>query len=761
MIISVINHTQLPRQEIQNVIRAVNRQLQEDFRRYWHKDVQLRLEGWTGEAPSPKIPFDMRGDAVLYLWDEDDVEDALGYHSVNNSGVPFGFVFTELSKLLNEPWSVTLSHEALEMAMDAEVNLLTAGPHPDPDEGERIVYHWYELCDAVQADIYTIDGIEVSNFVLPLYFTVDDEHANHNDFLGTGIASFNLNPGGYVGFFDPETSSHETYHNLRDEIAANRMKDTAKFGAAKRLERHRYPRRRESANDLARITCNTIVFEVSHSPRSASERLALAKKLAKNALGDAWEVKVYPHDRYEFDAIHTGRRSLCLADAWEHAHEIASDPDVVYAEPSFVFPIKGETDVTHADRRTTIRRSSVDSSSHKRGTEQKMWSVQRCAVPAAWQLLESQQKLPGEGVRIGHPDSGYLVHAEVDSCRVLDSEDWDFVEGDADARTNSLQDGSHGLATASVIMSGKQGEICGPALHSEILPLRVTKPGTLRPTPVLLHAGMHRLRDAIDYAVEKDCHVISISLGGPPHAAVHKAIRRATSEGVIVLAAAGNQVGFVVWPARYPETIAVAGCDVDGKPWEGSSRGQSVDITAPAESVWRATLSRDGEPIVERSSGTSYAVAITAGVTALWLGAHATQLKHEYSKQEIPSIFRRLLLATATPSPSLPTDKFGAGIVNANDLLKAPLQSAGRSDFASSVIRRALQHHALEEKLGIRTDDLTDGFVAELACAEALGAFAAERRKARDQRGRTSSGEAVRYRGLSPQLRRALSAAGG
>ncbi|MDE0220544.1 MAG: hypothetical protein OXJ90_14860 [Spirochaetaceae bacterium] len=49
--ISVINATMLCRQEVQDKIRAVNRQLQDDFRRYWHADVHLRLEGWTGEAP--------------------------------------------------------------------------------------------------------------------------------------------------------------------------------------------------------------------------------------------------------------------------------------------------------------------------------------------------------------------------------------------------------------------------------------------------------------------------------------------------------------------------------------------------------------------------------------------------------------------------------------------------------------------------------------------------------------------------------------
>jgi hypothetical protein len=109
----------------------------------------------------------------LYLWDEVDVDDALGYHELNFRGVPYGFVFRKLSERLKENWTVTFSHEALEMIGDPEVNLLVAGPHPE--NAKKEVFHWYEMCDAVQAETYIIDGIEVSNFVLPLYFTNNDE----------------------------------------------------------------------------------------------------------------------------------------------------------------------------------------------------------------------------------------------------------------------------------------------------------------------------------------------------------------------------------------------------------------------------------------------------------------------------------------------------------------------------------------------------------------------------------------------------------
>jgi hypothetical protein len=132
MIISVINHTngKISDAELLVVIRAVNRQITQDFEPYWSLGATLRLEGRSEKAPSKLEMLDLRGDAILYLWDKTDVDDALGYHDQNARGIPYGFVFTELSEKLGEPWSVTLSHEALELIADPEVNLLVMGPHP-------------------------------------------------------------------------------------------------------------------------------------------------------------------------------------------------------------------------------------------------------------------------------------------------------------------------------------------------------------------------------------------------------------------------------------------------------------------------------------------------------------------------------------------------------------------------------------------------------------------------------------------------------
>ena len=211
------------------LFEPINRQIHYDFEPYWSLGAILRLEGRSDELPDGEHPVDMRGDAIIYLWDTTDVRSALGYHEKNFRGIPFGFVFTDITKKLNENWSVALSHEALELIGDAETNILAMGPHPDPAEDNRIVFHWYEMCDAVQAEKYTIDEIEVSNFVLPLYFTKKEESGGCNDFLGRTyngktLTSFGVNHGGYVGFFDPKNQRMEKYFQKDDIEAKRRMK---------------------------------------------------------------------------------------------------------------------------------------------------------------------------------------------------------------------------------------------------------------------------------------------------------------------------------------------------------------------------------------------------------------------------------------------------------------------------------------------------------------------------------------------------------
>jgi hypothetical protein len=243
VIISVINHTngKIADEAVQAAIRAINRQIAYDFAPHWNFAATLRLEGRSSRDPKPQSLADMRGDAVLYLWDKTNVPGALGYHDTANSGVPCGFVFTELSKLLKESWTTTFSHEALELLGDPEVNLMARGPHPV--HPKQTVFHWYEMCDAVQGEKYKIDGIEVANFVLPLYFTSGEERGGRNDFLGRAyrgktLRSFGVQPGGYIGFYNPLTNKNETYSTRGDAAAARRIKLKQAAGKTRRTVRH-------------------------------------------------------------------------------------------------------------------------------------------------------------------------------------------------------------------------------------------------------------------------------------------------------------------------------------------------------------------------------------------------------------------------------------------------------------------------------------------------------------------------------------------
>jgi thermitase len=313
-------------------------------------------------------------------------------------------------------------------------------------------------------------------------------------------------------------------------------------------------------------------------------------------------------------------------------------------------------------------------------------------------------KKPGQGVRIGHPDSGFRPHKELDSDRLLTGIDYDFYQGDDNPQVSS---GGHGLGTASVIMSGvnrsQDGDyVIGTAPYSELIPLRVTSPGKIRPAPVLTFKGMHRLRDAIDHAVAHECHVISISLGGFPSKSVKKALKRANKKGVIVLAAAGNRVRTVVWPARYSRAISVAGCNIERKPWVGSSRGKKVDVSAPAESVWKAEYNKQGKPVVGQSDGTSFAVATTAGVAALWLSYHGRdKLIARYGEEQLPLVFKKLLKLSCAHSPYLSTDKFGEGIVDAKALLEMELPNLNNDSLVDKAEDEIDENSLAEEVASI------------------------------------------------------------
>jgi hypothetical protein len=97
----------------------------------------------------------------------------------------------------------------------------------DPRDAGNIVLHAYEACDAVERSSYTIDGIAVSNFLTPSYFTEGNAPGTRNDFLGVGVDSFGVTKDSHIAFFDLNVGSWVTIvgaHVSAGRITAARAK---------------------------------------------------------------------------------------------------------------------------------------------------------------------------------------------------------------------------------------------------------------------------------------------------------------------------------------------------------------------------------------------------------------------------------------------------------------------------------------------------------------------------------------------------------
>lgn len=210
--ISIINFSEgLSDREAQSVIRAVNRQVLEDFLPAWGVGRELILHASAFDPTHDEDVLkedNVRASAVLYLVNEGTVEGAAGYHALNNAGVPYGFVYTDIS---GDDWSITLSHEVLELVVDPNAMTFVPGPDPDPAGQGKMVWHTYEVCDAVERTFYYIDDVAVSNFITPAYFTEGDEAGTRNDFLGLGVTSFGALLNCHLTYYDMD-EGWKTYY---------------------------------------------------------------------------------------------------------------------------------------------------------------------------------------------------------------------------------------------------------------------------------------------------------------------------------------------------------------------------------------------------------------------------------------------------------------------------------------------------------------------------------------------------------------------
>jgi hypothetical protein len=197
--ISVINEsTVLSDNDIPPVLAALQQQVTEDFCPVWGTNAELKIVARGLQPPS--------GSWWLVLLDDSDQANALGYHDLTSEGLPIGKVFAGSDLKAGTSWTVTASHELLEMLGDPNVNLSvfvqstnTAG-----------VLYAYEVCDACEDDSlgYRIENVLLSDFVYPAWFeSFRSEGSTQFDRMNKMKNPFQLLTGGYIGIFNVTAGS--------------------------------------------------------------------------------------------------------------------------------------------------------------------------------------------------------------------------------------------------------------------------------------------------------------------------------------------------------------------------------------------------------------------------------------------------------------------------------------------------------------------------------------------------------------------------
>ena len=286
---------------------------------------------------------------------------------------------------------------------------------------------------------------------------------------------------------------------------------------------------------------------------------------------------------------------------------------------------------------------------------------------------------------IAHIDTGYDPNHATRPKRIRHDLERNFVNEDgrpnnaADPNRRSLFDNSgHGTGTISILAGAgvpeNNGQPIGGAPEADVVPLRIANSVVLFFTSTFA-AALH-------HAVQSQCDVISVSMGGLPSGAWNDAVNAAYEAGICIVAASGDCFGglpthHVIYPARYKRTIAACGVMADGSEYynlpihiiEGSW-GPNSAMTA-ALCGWAPNISwakfgcRDAVDM--DGQGTSSSTPQIAAAVALWYEKYKSQLPRDWRRVEA---VRNALFRSARPHHAGRDPKyFGRGILQAQAAL--------------------------------------------------------------------------------------------
>jgi hypothetical protein len=183
----LINESSMPltTERLNEVARALQIQVVRDFQPVWDESASVTVAS-RSQVPAGAWPVRIVDDSP-----------ELGVHNDEN-GHPYAVVRATTD------WTITASHELLEMLVNPEGDRVIEGPDIDPDNHGRRVEYLVEVCDACQVYDYPVGMVPVSDFLTPEYFRPERPASGSVDFLGRLSSPLDVPKGCHLSWWDPQ-----------------------------------------------------------------------------------------------------------------------------------------------------------------------------------------------------------------------------------------------------------------------------------------------------------------------------------------------------------------------------------------------------------------------------------------------------------------------------------------------------------------------------------------------------------------------------
>jgi hypothetical protein len=270
--IGLVSETdQVNSSELQRVAGAIDKQVKRDFAGPWGISASV-----NSFASLDDVPTDYW---VVVVRDDIGYEGAAGIH-LDQDGQPFALVQAD------SEWSLTASHEVLEMLADPFGNRLVAGESPKSKQGR--VNFLVEVCDPSEAADcgYTVNGVLVSDFYFPSFFDPVGAKDVRYSFTSSLPRPRDIVREGYLSWMMPETGKwyQKTFFGSRPKYVSLGRQDASYRSLREFIDRNtKKPLQQRRGSAKAALTASA-VFSRPAEVKTASCGKAGRLRVQLNAL---------------------------------------------------------------------------------------------------------------------------------------------------------------------------------------------------------------------------------------------------------------------------------------------------------------------------------------------------------------------------------------------------------------------------------------------------------------------------------------------